>query len=109
MGYLFWRFNGGVSSANQRAHAAASNGVDRDAIFLKPLEDSDVRQAERASAFEDQANARSMARCWGGGRSRALFFLWRLFWSLLRPQIRHKQHANRKAAKLHGTPVRTDL
>src|ERR1700688_4627019 len=92
-------FTVGVSSTNQRAHAAARNGVDRDAMFLQPLEDSNVRQAERASALEDQADARSMASYWDLGlvqvlvrrpstRLRAI-----AGWSLLRPQIlrRHRE------------------
>ena len=45
-----------VAAGEDGAHAGAPDDVDRDARFLEGLEDSDVRDAARAAAAEDQAD-----------------------------------------------------
>src|SRR5439155_13740247 len=47
----------GKPAADQAAHARARRQVDRDAMFLEPLDDPDVRNAARAAAAERDADA----------------------------------------------------
>ena len=44
-----------VRAADEAAHAGASDVVHGDMVLFKPCDDADVGQAERASAFKDQA------------------------------------------------------
>jgi hypothetical protein len=56
-------FAGGVEAADEAAHAGAGEVVDGDVVFFKPFEDADVGFAERAAAFEGDADFGA-----GGGR-----------------------------------------
>src|SRR5882762_2355945 len=47
---------GGVHAGDEASHAGARDDVDRDAVLFEPLDDSDVGEAARATAAEDQGN-----------------------------------------------------
>ncbi len=51
---------GGEGAADQAAHARAGGDVDRDAVFLEPLDDADVCDAARAAAAERDPDARAL-------------------------------------------------
>jgi hypothetical protein len=57
---------GGVETADQRAHAGASQTVDWDVMVLKPLKDADVRKAERTTTLKGESDGRSSGRSDGG-------------------------------------------
>ncbi len=59
----------GVEGRHQRTHAGAGDAVDRDVVLLKPLQDADVRQAQRAAALQSNADSRATWRL-NGGQSR---------------------------------------
>src|SRR5580765_5866557 len=50
------RFAGGVETANQAAHAGASDVVHRDVMVFEPLQDANVGETEGAAAFEGYAD-----------------------------------------------------
>ena len=56
------RQSGGIEPADYRAHAAARDGVNRDAVCLEHLEYADVRGAARATAREHETDARASGR-----------------------------------------------
>jgi hypothetical protein len=53
---LIWRMAGGVKSADQASHAGAGNQVDWHVVLIKPLQNSDVRQAKGTAPFQYQAD-----------------------------------------------------
>ena len=61
---LLRTFSGGVQAAHQAAHAGAREVVDRNMVIFKPLQHADVRQSERAAAFQRDTNGRPvLGRC----------------------------------------------
>ena len=53
---LLRSFAAGVEASHQAAHAGAREVVDRNVVVFKPLQHADVRQSQRAAAFESHAN-----------------------------------------------------
>ena len=45
-----------VNSADEAAHACSGHIAHRNPMFFEPLQDSDVRQSERTSAFKHQTH-----------------------------------------------------
>src|SRR5205807_9512857 len=91
----------GIDSSDQGAHTGAGDHVHRYAILLQPFDHADVRQAERATAFEHKADPRPVAggrRCHGVG-----WWLGDAARSVLRPKTRHEHHhhANSETTKVH--------
>jgi len=61
---------GGVEAADKSAHAGAGEVVDGDVVLFKPFEDADVGFAERAAAFERDADfgaSGGLRFCFGDG------------------------------------------
>ena len=59
---------GGIEASDKGTHAGAGEAVDGDVVFFHPLQDADVGQAERASAFKSHADDRTASGCNGGQR-----------------------------------------
>ncbi len=53
---FFRSFAGGVESAHQAAHAGASDVVNWNVMVFKPVQNADVRETERAAAFESDSD-----------------------------------------------------
>ena len=69
---LVSRYAGGITAADERAHAGAGDAIDRHAQFFQHLQHADVRAALRATAGEHEADARpagDVRRFRGTGRS----------------------------------------
>jgi hypothetical protein len=78
----------GVETADEAAHAGADDEIDGDVMLLEIVDDADVSEAECASAFEYESDARAMLfwtngvvrlEGWSGAsrNGRGSFGLWR--------------------------------
>src|ERR1700747_92409 len=63
---FFWSFSGGVETADQAAHAGASDVVNRNVMVVEPLQNADVSEAQRAAAFERDADFGARTLRWRG-------------------------------------------
>ncbi len=57
--------SGGVQGGHHAAHGGAGDDVDGDVVFLEPLQDADLGEAEGAAAAEGKADARPGERLRG--------------------------------------------
>ena len=56
----------GIKGGHQRAHACAGDAVDGNLMLLQPLQNTDVRQAQRAASLECNADGSAAHRLDGG-------------------------------------------
>ena len=60
---LLRTFSGRVQASDQAAHAGARKVVDGNVVIFKPLQHSDMRQPERAAAFQCDSNFQPRLGC----------------------------------------------